>query len=87
MRPDVEVWRDAFDEMYRLTVSPRRSVNRIRRAIAAGIDPADFLKDIEEGLQACVDLTNRMDDCPPVCPLCLGSGHADSSSEPSGESP
>jgi hypothetical protein len=66
---------NALDEMYRLTVIPRRSVDRIRAALRVGESPEPYLKDIEEGMQACVDLANRMDNRPVVCPHCLGTGH------------
>lgn len=76
MRTDAERWRDAFEEMYRLSVIPRRSVDRIGRAVADGRDPWPYLDDIEKGLGAMADLAMRMDDQPPACPHCLGTGHA-----------
>lgn len=65
----------ALDEMYRFTVVPRRSVDRIRRAIAEGRDAEDYLIDIENGLQACAELAVRMDTRPAACPECHGTGH------------
>lgn len=67
---------DLCQEMYRLTVVPRRSIDRARAAIKRGEDPEDSLRDME-GLNGCVAIAKAADELMrvPVCSSCGGTGH------------
>jgi hypothetical protein len=43
-------------------VIPRRSVDRVRHAIADGRDPEVFLQDIEDGLNYAYDLARKAEE-------------------------
>ena len=59
-----EHWHNAAEEMYCASVIPRRSVNRIRRAIKDGIDPEPFLEDIEKGMETILRVYRDADEGP-----------------------
>ena len=58
---DVELWRDAFDEVARLTVIPFRSVQRVRNAISEGRDAEPYLHDMEICLRSIAKLVQEME--------------------------
>lgn len=71
---ELDAYKDALDMMFSATVIPRRSVDRIRRAIAEGRDVEPYLQDIEDGMRQCGALYEEMEGRPPSCPACNGTG-------------
>jgi predicted Zn-ribbon and HTH transcriptional regulator len=67
---------DLCQEMYRLTVIPRRSIDRVREAIKREEDPEPYLQDMEE-LNRCVSSANAAEVLmrTPACSSCGGTGH------------
>jgi hypothetical protein len=72
---EIDDWKNAVELMFYASVVPRRSVDRIRRAITEGRDPEPYLGDIEAGMASIAETYQMMDDRLPACPTCLGTGH------------
>lgn len=64
---------DTIDAMFSASVIPRRSVDRIRRALAEGGNPELYLDDIERGMQQIAALYDEHDERK-TCTACGGTG-------------
>lgn len=76
---------DAIEGMRCAIVVPRRSVERVRRALAEGRDPEPYLDDILTGLESATAIADRVEG--EACSHCHGTGREVTTNAPVGRDP